>query len=60
MGRPRPYPYTCPPGSRADILDVSDEFLIMGVGRLSLIVRSFHFSRCDVTRRRDTTSDGAM
>jgi len=60
MGRSRPYRYTCPPGSRENILDVSDEFLMMGIGRPPLNVRSFHFSRCDVTRRHDTTSDGAM
>jgi len=53
----RPYRYTCPPGSRADLLNVSDEFVMMGVGRPPLNVRSFHFSRYDVTRRRDMTSD---
>jgi len=52
------YRYTCPPGSRADVSDMSDESLIMGVGWPPLDVRSFHFSRFDLTRRRDMTSDG--
>jgi len=53
------YRYTCPPGSRADVSDMSDESLIMGVGRSPLVARAFHFSRYDLTRRRDVTSDGA-
>jgi len=31
------------------VLHMSDESLMMGVGRFPLIVRLFHFSRCDVT-----------
>jgi len=57
---PRPYRYTCPPSSRADMLDVFDEFVMMGVGQPPVNMRSFHFSRYDMTRRRDMTSDGAM
>jgi len=63
VGRPgsaSPIPVHLTPSSRADILGVFDEFLMMGVGRPPLNVRSFRFSRCDVTRQRDMTSDGAM
>jgi len=42
------------------MLDVSDEFVMIDVGRPLLIVRLFHLSRCDLTRRRDMTSDGVM
>ena len=40
-------------------LDMSDESLMMGDGWAPLVVRSFRFSRCDLTKRRDMTSDGA-